>query len=103
MVIASDDTFKLPVTSSSTEYLLFENQITGHGIYDMIIRLGPGIEYGAYGELPAHTPVILLERTEDSSWLKINYQGAEGWLAAWLVVANADWNNLPVAEEYSNP
>ncbi len=101
VVITSDDTLQLPITSDSADVAAFSGTITGKGVYDVVIRTGPGISFGNQGILPAHTGIPLLARTENSDWIKIGFEGREGWVAAWLIVANADPNNLPI--EHTTP
>ena len=65
-------------------------------IYNVAIRSGPGLSYGLQTELPAYTDALLLGRTDDNSWVRVNYEGSEGWVAAWLITASGDITNLPV-------
>jgi uncharacterized protein YgiM (DUF1202 family) len=96
VVVGSDDTLGLAVTSDTAEVAPASGAITGKPIYDTSVRAGPGLSYAVQATLPAGTSVPLLARTAESNWIKISYQGTEGWVAAWLIVATADYNNLPV-------
>jgi uncharacterized protein YraI len=96
VVVASDDTLLLPVTSNSTQVTEAEVDLTGAGIHELIIRAGPGLNFAPLGTLPANTSAPLMARTEGSNWVRLSYGGVEGWVAAWLLVASADLNNLPV-------
>jgi uncharacterized protein YraI len=96
VVVASDDTLLLPVTSDSTQVTEAEVDLTGAGIHELIIRAGPGLNFAPLGTLPANTSAPLMARTEGSNWVRLSYGGVEGWVAAWLLVASADLNNLPV-------
>jgi uncharacterized protein YraI len=103
VVMASDATSALPVTDSSAAVAVVGFDLYGRGIYDLVMRAGPDLNYGPLATIPAGTEVLLLARTADSDWLKASYQGTEGWLAAWVVVGNADFNNLEVEEEPTLP
>ncbi|HEC21882.1 MAG TPA: SH3 domain-containing protein [Chloroflexi bacterium] len=96
VVVASADTRLLPVTSPATEITPSAGPLNGRSIYEVAIRTGPGLNFGEQGRLPPATDVTLLARTEDNGWVQINYQGVNGWVAAWLLVASADISNLPV-------
>lgn len=98
VVLSSDDTSTLPITSSSTEFVDFDGLITGQSIYDVIIRSGPSINSGQVSVLPAYTAVPLLSRTGSSNWVKVDLQGTQGWVAAWIITASADMTNLPVED-----
>jgi N-acetylmuramoyl-L-alanine amidase len=101
VVVASDNTADLRVASEVVDVAPIPTgtQITGSSIYAVVIRSGPGLTFGPVGEVPANTNANLLGRTEDSEWVKVNYEGVEGWVAAWVLVASADMNNLPVQNQ----
>jgi len=97
VVVSSDDTSKLPVTSNNKDVTPAPGgAVAGQGIYDVFIRSGPNINYGQVAVLPAYTSVQLLARTEESNWVRVDFQGTSGWVAAWVMIATADINNLPV-------
>ena len=96
VVLASSDTAALPITSSSTEVTPAAAQITGKGFGSVIIRTFPDQSATLIGTLPANTDAFLTARTENSSWVKVSYEGVEGWVAMWVIVASGDINNLPV-------
>jgi|GEM_PF-1016248 len=98
VVTVSDDTALLPILSDSEEVARIEGGIGVFGIFDMIVRSGPGVTYGNIIVLPATTRVPALARTADSSWVQISYESKQGWVASWLIVSSADINNLPVLE-----
>jgi uncharacterized protein YraI len=100
VVIGSADLSGLPVTSQSTEFSPLEaDTLLARSIYNVAIRTGPGLTYGIQTELPAYTDALLLGRTDDNSWVRVNYEGYEGWAAAWLITASGDINNLPVESQ----
>lgn len=98
VVLASENTATLPVTSDSNEVAPVDGDLTGKSIYGTTIRSGPGVNYGAVATLPADAEVNLLARMEDSSWFKVRYQDVEGWIAGWILLTSGDYNNLPVEE-----
>jgi uncharacterized protein YraI len=102
-VHVSDATSSLPVTSDSTEITKVNVGLTGLGIYEIIIRSGPGMNFATLATLPANTNANLLARSADSDWIKLRYQGIDGWAAAWVLIASADINNLPVEESPNAP
>jgi len=96
VVVTSDDTSTVPVTSDAHEIGPTTGIITGHGIYDVFIRSGPSLNNGQVGVLPPAGKAELLARTASCNWIKLRYQETEGWAAAWVMVASADMLNLPV-------
>jgi uncharacterized protein YraI len=97
VVVASDNTVNLPVTSDAADVTpAAGTTITGAGMYNVIIRTGPGSSFGEVGQLPANTNATLLGRTSDSAWIRLSYEGTEGWIASWVIFASADMNNLPI-------
>ena len=98
VVLTSDSTANLPVTSDSAEILPLQGgtAVLVKGIYDIFIRSGPGVNYGQLAALPAYTSASATARTPDNDWLKVSYQNTEGWVAAWVVTATGDYTNLPV-------
>ena len=97
-MITEDDSKSLPVTTDSAEVLPVPGGagILVKGIYDVIIHSGPGLSYGTLAALPAYTTAQATARTQDNDWVKVNYQGTTGWVAAWVVTATGDYTNLPV-------
>ncbi len=97
VVLSSDDTTLLPVTSSNSDTVPAPGgAVSGKGIYDVFVRSGPSINNGQVAVLPAYTSVLLVARTDASNWVKVDFQGTQGWVAAWVIVATADINNLPI-------
>jgi N-acetylmuramoyl-L-alanine amidase len=98
VVVTSDDTSNVIITSDVTEIGPTTGVITGRGIYDVFIRSGPSLNNGQVGVLPPAGKAELLARTAASNWIKVRYQETEGWVAGWVIVATADMLNLPVEE-----
>lgn len=98
VVVTSDDTSNVLITSDVTEIGPTTGVITGRGIYDVFIRSGPSLNNGQVGVLPPAGKAELLARTASCNWVKVRYQQTEGWVAAWVIVATADMLNLPIEE-----
>lgn len=98
VVITSDDTSNVLMTSDVAEIGPTTGAITGRGIYDVFIRSGPSLNNGQVGVLPPAGKAELLARTAACNWIKVRYEQTEGWVAAWVIVATADMLNLPVEE-----
>ena len=64
-------------------------------------RYGPGLDYTIKSTLEYCTPVTLLGRTSDSSWLLVKTNGGlEGWVYSYYIYANVDFDDLEVATGY---
>ena len=100
VVVASDNTANLPVGSDIAEVgpHLGNTPITGTSIYPVVIRSGPSFNFGQLGTIAAGGSATLLARTADSSWIKVNSSGIEGWAASWVIVSSVDMNVLPVEQ-----
>ncbi|MBN1427440.1 MAG: SH3 domain-containing protein [Anaerolineae bacterium] len=96
VVVTSNDTSTVPVTSDLVEIGQAPEVITGRGLYDVYIRSAPSLDSQQIGVLPPVGKAELLSRTEACNWLKVRYEGIEGWVAAWVIIATADVTNLPV-------
>lgn len=61
------------------------------------LRTGPGTQNAFLGLVPAGTVLPVLERNAASNWVKVDYQGQVGWVAAWFTTVNGDLSAVPVA------
>jgi uncharacterized protein YraI len=60
------------------------------------LRSGPGTEFADQGIIPADTVLTAIGRNADSSWIQVNFNGAVGWVAIFLLNVTGDVNTLPV-------
>jgi hypothetical protein len=60
------------------------------------MRSAPGNDGPVLFQLPARTLLSVVCRNEKGDWLKLRNGRYEGWVAAFLVAANSDIDNLPV-------
>lgn len=58
------------------------------------MRTGAGTVYQTITTIPAGTTVPVLEYDAAADWIKVSYEGQEGWAAAWLATIDGDLNNL---------
>jgi uncharacterized protein YraI len=77
-----------PLTASSSLF------ITSNFLVN--VRSGPGTEYTILGKLRADDAVDITGKLADGSWLRINFNGQEGWVLASLFDVNGD---LTTAQE----
>ena len=61
------------------------------------LRAGPGTNYAVVGTVGAGTPFELLGRNQAGNWLFVRANGAEAWIAAFLV-EQVDLSRLPTRE-----
>ncbi len=90
------DTAGLPITDDSENVSVVSGAVNIFGLYDLLMRSGPSTSTATIAVLPAVTSVPAVARTADSSWIKVSYNNTEGWVASWVLLADADFNNLPV-------
>ena len=52
--------------------------------YNLNLRSGPGIAFEDLDTVPAGSAVPVFETSPDGNWVRVLYDGTEGWIAAWL-------------------
>ncbi len=69
---------------SATFLVVDPDEVTATTQFNLNLRTGPGIEFEDIGTVPAGTVLPVLERSPDNNWIRVQYEGESGWLAAWL-------------------
>lgn len=77
--------------------------LTAVVLQDANVRSGPGTNFTRVGGALAGSDAILIGRSADSSWLRGNFGGTDGWLAVGLVRANGSILTLPPTDEQITP
>ncbi len=62
------------------------------------VRSGAGLDYVRIGNLESESAADVTGRTEDSEWLRIDYNGQEGWVAFFVVTLTGVLDDVPVVE-----
>ncbi len=71
--------------------------VTSRG--NLNIRSAPNSSAGSLGYVPRNTAITVLGRDASGNWLKINYNGMQGWVSAFYVNITSDAiKALPVAQ-----
>ncbi len=70
-------------SEAGTESGSVEVQTAVVNVTTLNIRSGPGTDYPTTGSLKQNDIVTVLKQQDD--WLNISFNGAEGWIANWLV------------------
>lgn len=60
------------------------------------IRSGPGTGYKILGFVPGRTTLPVNGRTSNRNWIFIDFNGMQGWSAAWLFTINGNLASVPV-------
>ncbi len=60
------------------------------------VRSGPSTNYSLIGSLLAGTELDVTGRNADSTWFRVPYYNAEGWIFGGLLTVTGDVNSLPV-------
>lgn len=60
------------------------------------MRSGPGTTYSQVETIPYNATVSVLGRNTVGDWIKVEYNGIQGWVASWLLTVHGDINSLPV-------
>jgi uncharacterized protein YraI len=62
------------------------------------VRSGPGTQYTILGQVRSADAVDITGRSENSQWLRVNFNGQEGWVSAALFTVTGDVATASVAE-----
>jgi uncharacterized protein YraI len=79
-----------PVLTASTDLFVSSDFVVN-------VRSGPGTEYTVLDKLRPGSSVDITGRTADNNWLRVNWNGAEGWVSAGVVDITGDLNAAPEA------
>ncbi len=87
---------------------LAQNDVIARAYRTVNVRNGPGTQYAIIGQLNSGNEVRVTGRSdEESDWLRIDFQGGEGWLAYFTVTVLGDVNRLDIVsareDQYSLP
>ncbi|MEO8612270.1 MAG: SH3 domain-containing protein [Chloroflexota bacterium] len=80
-----------PALTASTQFFAKAN-------YRLNVRSGPGVAYTVIGQLKAGDSVDITGRGSKNSWVRINFNGQEGWVSFGLVEVTGDIESAPEAE-----
>lgn len=59
------------------------------------VRSGPGMDYAVLGQATSGQQFTPIGVSEDGTWVVINYQGQQGWLATYLLDVFGELRGLP--------
>jgi uncharacterized protein YraI len=67
------------------------------------VRSGPGSEYTVIGSLEASSSADVTGRTADDEWLRIDFDGEDGWVAFFVVSLNGTLGSVERVEAVDVP
>ncbi|MGF1505273.1 MAG: SH3 domain-containing protein, partial [Anaerolineae bacterium] len=70
--------------------------VTARANANIVIRSGPSVDNDRVGSLPFGSVVPVVGRNSNGQWILIEYQGQQGWIAAWLTTINGSLNDVPI-------
>jgi uncharacterized protein YraI len=62
------------------------------------VRSGPGTQYTILGQVRSGDAIDITGRSENSQWLRVNFNGQEGWVSAALFTVTGDVATASIAE-----
>lgn len=80
-----------PALTASTQFFATAN-------FRLNVRSGPGVAYTVIGQLKPANSVDITGRGPNNSWVRINFNGQEGWVSFGLVEITGDIDSAPQAE-----
>jgi len=75
----------LPATAARAETVSAQTGVTGTTTVYLRMRSGPGTTYLQLGLIPTGRTVPVVGRSADSQWVFVQYNGLQGWSAAWFM------------------
>jgi N-acetylmuramoyl-L-alanine amidase len=85
--------------SISSATLLAQDDVTARAYRTVNVRSGPSTTYPVIGQLSADTVVEVNGRNDsETNWLRIDFNGEDGWVAFFTVTLEGDPDNLPIIE-----
>lgn len=86
-------------TLSIAGYAVMQQEAIAQAYRTVNVRSGPGTEYDIIGQLNSGDQVPVTGRSDvESNWLRIQFEGAEGWVAYFTITPLGNVSNLPVVE-----
>lgn len=80
-----------PALTASTQFFATAN-------FKLNVRSGPGVAYTVIGQLKAGDAVDITGRRPDNRWIRINFNGQEGWISSGLVEITGDLDSAAEAD-----
>jgi hypothetical protein len=68
---------------------------------DVVLRAEPDSASAQLTILPPLVVIPVLERLPDTTWIKVNYRGAAGWVAEYLTRTSANLEDVPISPQYA--
>lgn len=62
------------------------------------VRTGPSTRYQIAQIAAGGSSVNIVGRNANGTWLKVEYNGSQGWVYGWYVQTSADVNSLPIVD-----
>jgi predicted Zn-dependent protease len=71
--------------------------VTARPLANLNLRIGPGTGYTIIGQVPPGQVVPVTGRTEDQSWLLVEFGDTVGWVAGWYCEVEGSLSDVPVS------
>jgi len=92
------------VPTPQVETVLVSEGVTAYPQYNIRLRSGPGEGFEYLTTIPFNTPLTVVNKNSDASWLLVEYEGQQGWIAAWLCNIEGDLASIQVySDEATQP
>lgn len=90
--------FLTSITDTGEEIVLSEGTVFATPTTTLRFRSGPSTDYSQIGRVLGGLTVPIIGKNADGSWLYVEHEGTNGWIAGWYCNVNGDINNVPVVE-----
>jgi LysM repeat protein len=83
-------------TVTSEPFTVGISGVTAVPQFNLNLRNGPGTAFAATDVVPVGTELTVTGVGPDGDWLRVVYDGAEGWIAGWLTSIFGNMDDVPV-------
>jgi uncharacterized protein YraI len=90
-----------PVPSSTPFHLPGDVFVTTYRRVN--VRTGPGTDYTVLGSLEASSSADVTGRTTDNEWLRVDFDGLDGWVAYFVVSSSGSLDDVEVVDTDAEP
>ncbi len=91
-VLASDG---VRSTESATFTVTAPGEASATPRYNLNLRSGPSTDFAVLDTVPVGVTLPVLEMSPDGAWVRVQYDGRSGWIAAWLANISPDPDEAP--------
>ncbi len=103
LIIAAVLAVSLPLATAFASNAEAQETVQARATWNLRIRSGPGTDYDQVGTIYKDDTVPVLGRNEAATWILIDYDGTQGWIAAAYCAFTGDLLSVPINTNFAPP